>query len=162
MDAATVRWEHIDQDEAVLVPPNPKAGKERAFKIPLSSECLELLARRRTDNRNVFPDGDAGWVFPTRSIKAKACALCDALGMPAHDKGTVVHVIEGKQQKYNPETEEIERILPSPHRLRDTYTSALVEVGGISPFVIAAMMLGRDRQRRLLHLARARSPDPSR
>lgn len=28
------------------------------------------------------------------------------------------------------------RILPSPHRLRDTYTSALVEVGGVSPFVI--------------------------
>lgn len=26
--------------------------------------------------------------------------------------------------------------MPSPHRLRDTYTSALVEVGGISPFVI--------------------------
>src|SRR5690606_394598 len=41
-----------------------------------------------------------------------------------------------KQQKLNPETGEAERILPSPHRLRDTYTSALVEVGGISPFVI--------------------------
>jgi len=33
MDAATVRWEHIDEDEAVLVRPNPKGGKERAFKI---------------------------------------------------------------------------------------------------------------------------------
>lgn len=47
-----------------------------------------------------------------------------------------MHLIEGKQQKLNPETGEAERILPSPHRLRDTYTSALVEVGGISPFVI--------------------------
>ena len=34
------------------------------------------------------------------------------------------------------ETGEAERILPSPHRLRDTHTSALVEVGGISPFAI--------------------------
>lgn len=134
MDAATVRWEHIDEDEAVLIRPNPKGGN--AFRIPLSSECLKLLARRKRDNRNVFPDGDAGWVFPTRSIKPKQCTLCAALSMPAHDKGTVVHLIEGKQQRLNPETGEAERILPSPHRLRDTYTSALVEVGGISPFVI--------------------------
>lgn len=27
-------------------------------------------------------------------------------------------------------------IIPTPHRLRDTYTTALVEVGGISPFAI--------------------------
>jgi integrase len=136
MDAATVRWEHLDLDKAVLVRPNPKGGKERAFKIPLSSECLKLLDRRKRDNRIAFPDGDAGWVFPTRAIKAKSCALCSALGRPAHAKGAVVHVIEGKQQKVNAETGELEVILPSPHRLRDTYTSALVEVGGISPFVI--------------------------
>ena len=95
-----------------------------------------MLARRKRDNANVFPDGDAGWVFPTRSLKAKECALCAALGRRGHDKGAVVHLIEGKQQKVNAETGETERILPSPHRLRDTYTSALVEVGGISPFVI--------------------------
>jgi integrase len=136
MDAATVRWEHIDEDAAVLVRPNPKGGKERAFKIPLSSECLKLLARRKADNRNVFADGDGGWVFPTRSLKAKECALCAALGRPGHDKAAVVHLIEGKQQRINSKTGEAERILPSPHRLRDTYTSALVEVGGISPFVI--------------------------
>jgi len=136
MDAATVRWDHIDEDEAVLVRPNPKGGKERAFKIPLSSECMKLLARRKRDNRNVFPDGDAGWVFPTRSLTSKVCPLCSALGLPDHDKGAIVHLIEGKQQRLNPETGETERILPSPHRLRDTYTSALVEVGGISPFVI--------------------------
>ena len=136
MDAATVRWEHIDEEEAVLVRPNPKGGKERAFKIPLSSECVKLLARRKRDNTNVFPDGDEGWVFPTRSLKEKACPLCAALGLPGHGKGTVVHLMEGKQQKINAETGEAERILPSPHRLRDTYTSALVEVGGISPFAI--------------------------
>src|SRR5262245_45589528 len=136
MDAATVRWEHIDHDEALLVRPNPKGGKERAFKIPISSECMKLLARRKRDNAIVFAEGDAGWVFPTRALKPKACALCSALGRPAHAKCAAVHVIEGKQQKFNAETGEAERILPSPHRLRDTYTSALVEVGGISPFVI--------------------------
>jgi integrase len=136
MDAATVRWDHVDSDDAVLVRPSPKGGKERAFKIPLSSECLKVLERRKRDNRIVFPEGDAGWVFPTRALKPKPCALCAALGRPEHDKGAVVHLIEGKQQKYNAETGEAERILPSPHRLRDTYTSALVEVGGISPFVI--------------------------
>ena len=29
-----------------------------------------------------------------------------------------------------------ENVIPTPHRLRDTYTTALVEVGGISPFAI--------------------------
>jgi hypothetical protein len=47
-----------------------------------------------------------------------------------------VHLIEGKQQRLDKETGNPKLILPSPHRLRDTYTSALVEVGGISPFVI--------------------------
>lgn len=40
MDRATVRWEHLDLDEGKLHRPNPKDGKERAFNIPLSSECM--------------------------------------------------------------------------------------------------------------------------
>lgn len=134
MDAATVRWEHIDLDEGKLHRPNPKGGKERAFTIPLSSECVRILERRQSDNRVVFADGDGGWVFPTRALKNKTCALCDALGQKPHAAGAVVHLIEGKQQRRT--KGEVKRILPSPHRLRDTYTSALVEVGGISPFVI--------------------------
>ena len=46
------------------------------------------------------------------------------------------HVIEGKQQRYDKELGKAKQILPSPHRLRDTYTTALVEVGLISPFAI--------------------------
>ncbi|MBL9014860.1 MAG: integrase family protein [Myxococcales bacterium] len=134
MDAATVRWEHVDLEEGKLHRPNPKGGKERAFTIPLSSECVRILERRRSDNRVVFADGDGGWVFPTRALKEKPCALCDALGQEPHAAGAVVHLIEGKQQRRS--KGEVKRILPSPHRLRDTYTSALVEVGGISPFVI--------------------------
>ncbi len=134
MDAATVRWEHLDLDGGKLHRPNPKGGKERAFTIPLSSECVRILERRRTDNQVAFLQGDAGWVFPTRALKDKTCPLCKALGRGPHIAGAVVHLIEGKQQRRA--KGEVKRILPSPHRLRDTYTSALVEVGGISPFVI--------------------------
>lgn len=136
MDAATVRWEHVDLDEGLLHRPNPKGGTDRAFTIPLSSDCVKLLERRRAENRVSFTEGDAGWVFPTRALKAKACPLCASLGRPAHEPGAVVHLVEGKQQRIDKDTGKATRILPSPHRLRDTYTSALVEVGGISPFVI--------------------------
>jgi integrase len=136
MDAATVRWEHLDLDKAILHRPNPKGGRERAFTIPLSTECVKILKRRRADNRQTFKEGDCGWVFPARAITSKPCALCKALGQPPHEAGAVMHVVEGKVQKYDKKKGKAERILPSPHRLRDTYTSALVEVGGVSPFVI--------------------------
>ena len=136
MDAATVRWEHLDLEASKLHRPNPKGGKERAFTIPLSSECVKILTRRRSENAQTFKDGDGGWVFPSRALKDKACALCKALGQPPHVAGEVMHVAEGKVQRYDKKKKSAERILPSPHRLRDTYTSALVEVGGISPFVI--------------------------
>ena len=136
MDAATVRWEHIDLEAGKLHRPNPKGGRERAFTIPLSSECVKILGRRRTENATVFKDGDHGWVFPSRSIKSKPCALCRALGQSDHEAGAIMHIVEGKVQKYDKNKGKAERILPSPHRLRDTYTTALVEVGQISPFVI--------------------------
>jgi site-specific recombinase XerD len=137
MDAATVRWEHVDLENGVLHRPNPKGGKERAFSVPLSSECVKLLERRRKENRQAFKEGgDGGWVFPSYSLKSKACPLCEALGLPAHEAGKVMHIAEGKVQRVDKKTGKAEQILPSPHRLRDTYTSALVEVGGISPFAI--------------------------
>jgi integrase len=136
MDAATVRWDHIDLKAGTLRRPNPKGGKDRAFTIPLSSECLRILARREAENREAFTGGDGGWVFPTRAIKDRECALCDALGVGKHEAGGVCHVIEGKQQRYDKGLGKVKQILPSPHRLRDTYTTALVEVGQISPFAI--------------------------
>lgn len=140
MDAATVRWEHVDEAAATLRRPNPKGGKDRAFTIPLSSECMRILERRKRENRAAFTDGDGGWVFPTIALKSKPCPLCAALGVRSgkheHEAGAVVHLIEAKQQRYDKAKGKAERILPSPHRLRDTYTSALVEVGGISPYAI--------------------------
>lgn len=137
MDAATVRWDHVDLDAGTLRRPNPKGGKERAFTIPLSGECVRILERRRLENRQLFPDGDGGWVFPTRALKEKDCYLCAELGQPKrHAAGGVVHLIEGKQQHVLKKNQPPKNIIPTPHRLRDTYTTALVEVGGISPFAI--------------------------
>lgn len=136
MDAATVRWEHVDLDAGELHRPNPKGGRERAFTIPLSSACVKILEKRRTENKQSFKEGDGGWVFPSRALKGKPCVLCKALEQPAHVAGAVMHIVEGKVQKYDKAKGKAETILPSPHRLRDTYTSALVEVGQISPFVI--------------------------
>ncbi len=113
MDAATVRWEHVDLEGAKLHRPNPKGGKERAFTIPLSSECIEILKRRETENLQTFKKGDAGWVFPSRAMKAKKCLLCTALGQPAHEGGKVMHLAEGKTERVDKKTGQKEQILPS-------------------------------------------------
>jgi integrase len=122
MDAATIRWEHVDLAARTLQRPNPKGGRDRAFTIPLSRACVEILERRRADNRD-----DRGWAFPTDALKDRPCDLCAELGQPAHVAGARVHLVEAK---------ETADAIVSPHRLRDTYTSALVEVGGISGYAI--------------------------
>lgn len=122
MDAATIRWEHVDWKARTLRRPNPKGGKDRAFDIPLSRECIKILKRRQAENFD-----DDGWAFPTDALKEKECVHCAALGLPPHRKGARVHLAEPKEDADE---------LVSPHRLRDTYTTALAEVGGISGYAI--------------------------
>jgi integrase len=162
MDAATVRWDHVNlTDEPTsskvwnttrkrfdvvelppftLLRPNPKGGRDRAFSIPLSKECVKILTRRERENRDLYTsdDHDNGWVFPTRALKTKACPLCKALGVGnEHDAGDVIHLVEGKQQQWNPKTKMKEAGLPSPHRLRDTYTTGLAALDPpVSGYVI--------------------------
>jgi integrase len=127
MDAATIRWDHIDWTARTLQRPSPKGGRDRAFVIPLSDACMKVLTRRRTENRKIVDD-DAGWVFPTRAIKAKECYLCGDLGLPAHAPGAVIHLAEAKERA--PE-------IVSPHRLRDTFTTALAALDPpVSGYVI--------------------------
>jgi len=105
-DACTIRWEDVNMKEASLHRPNPKGGKERAFTIPLSDISIEILKRRKVENPKFFGNKCA-WVFPTR------------------DKNeNVTHMQEPKEYK---------RGLPSPHRLRDSYSSAC-NAAGLTPF----------------------------
>jgi integrase len=133
VDAATIRWEHLDLDRRTLRRPSPKGGKARAFTLPLSTVCLEILVRRRVENRFEFPDGDGGWVFPSTSTKDKACADCAALGVGAHVAGGISHLVEPKEYRKD---KAAPSAVVSPHRLRDTYTTALAEIPNVSPYVI--------------------------
>ncbi len=139
MDAATIRWEHVDWSARTLHRPNPKAhnGESRAFSIPLSEELVTILGARQAGNVELGDDG--GWAFPTRAIREQDCDLCAALGQPPHRRGAVTHLIEGKEQR-SVDGETL-RILPSPHRWRDTYTTALAELKDppLSPYVIDSL-----------------------
>jgi integrase len=107
-DASTIKWDDINLDKASLHRPKPKGGKERAFTIPLPDVCVEILKRRQKDNAPFFGK-DCPWVFPTRTAK-----------------GEVTYIQEPKEYK---------RGLPSPHRLRDTYTT-IANAAGLSPYDI--------------------------
>lgn len=106
-DAATIRQEDLDLSALTLHRPCPKGGEDRAFTIPLSQASVEILSRRRQENP--VQVGESPWVFPT----------------VAND-GKIVPLIERRWAK-----------VPgaSPHRLRDTYTTACAEVG-LSPWDI--------------------------
>ncbi len=154
-DAASMRWEHVNLAEepfdtrvwnankkaweAVQLPPrtvlrpSPKGGAKRSFSVPLSDALIKILARRRQDNAALYSN-DSGWVFPTRALKngsdkKQRCYLCLDLGMPEHAKGAITHISEPKEDS---------SVLVAPHRLRDTYTSALAEISDppLSPYVI--------------------------
>ena len=154
-DAASMRWEHVNLvDEAIesrvwnvnkkvweptqipprtVLRPSPKGGAKRSFSLPLSSVLTALLVRRRANNLALYKN-DNGWVFPTIALKDGAakkqrCFICHDLGMPEHVKGAITHTAEPKE--YSP-------VIVAPHRLRDTYTSALAEISDppLSPYVI--------------------------
>ncbi|HWU91470.1 MAG TPA: hypothetical protein VN253_29585 [Kofleriaceae bacterium] len=126
-NASRARWDEIELAPRTLRRPNPKGGSDRAFAIPLSRACVEILERRRVENLD-----DAGWAFPTIALKDRACDLCSELGLPPHIAGARIHLVEPKEAV----KEDGACVIVSPHRLRDTYTSALVEVGGISGYAI--------------------------
>jgi integrase len=102
-DARAVRWEEVDLGRATMRRPSPKGGADRAFAVPLSGAALEVLRRRRAENT-----GDEGWAFPA-----------------VDNRGRVVPIVNPKE----PDPLAPGRLLPSPHRLRDTFVSAAYEAG---------------------------------
>ncbi len=110
-DAATIRWEDVTFDTGTLHRPNPKGGVEKAFTIPLSRVALGLLQHRRRQNQILFPKSP--WVFPAESKSG--------------------HIEEPKEQRQLNGKKVAH--LPSPHRLRDTFTTACAEAG-LSPYDI--------------------------
>ena len=63
--ASEARWKDVDFERKLLHVPLPKGGKDRAFDLPLSSQLVELLAARRTENEKLWPASP--WVFPAES-----------------------------------------------------------------------------------------------
>lgn len=107
-DAATVRWEHVDFEEGTIHRPKPKGGTDRAFTVPLAVWTVELLRRRQEENKQLFPDGDGGWAFPSRN-----------------GRGDVAPVRSPRIQKYEDGVKM--DAMPSPHRLRHTFATACHE-----------------------------------
>lgn len=119
-DATTVRWEHVNFEAGTIHRPMPKGGVDRAFTVPVSKFVLELLRRRKETNRLIYPD-DKGWVFPSTD-----------------SDGSVSHVHRVGEQRYDGDGNKVS-ILPSPHRLRDTFATAAYEAG-LQPMAIKVLM----------------------
>ena len=109
--AAEIRWEHIDLDKGTLLIPNPKGGTKRAFVLPMSDFLIEVLGRRRVENKKLTPDSP--WVFP--SDKSKTGHIVEPKLAPAHKANFVVPF--------------------SVHGLRHTWITA-ANAAGLSPYDI--------------------------
>lgn len=109
-DAATIKWDDVDLEARALYRPKPKGGEDRAFAIPLSEHAVKILKRRKAENEKVFPKPE--WVFPADS-----------------ESGHVEEPKEYRTIKREDGTKERALHLPSPHRLRDTYSTAAASCG---------------------------------
>lgn len=112
-DVRTTRFDLVDWSACSLALPDPKGGVERAFKIPLSKTCLEILRRRQVENAKspLLPDGDGGFAFPGINSDGKVGPIAD-LRQQIHD-GT-------KHARFPVE---------DVHTLRRTYESVAHEAG---------------------------------
>lgn len=103
-DVKRLRWENVDLERGTVHFPEPKGGPKKAYTIPVCTFVLELLRRRRVDNRREFGD-DRGWVFPIRHPTEGVTHLRQPVEM---------RYVEGKKA----------RVLPNPHALRRTWITA--------------------------------------
>ncbi len=118
-DARTMKWIDIDFQQGTLHRPRPKGGSDRAFTVPLSRATMVLLRLQRRLIHRLHPE--SVWVFPTTSNDGEVTFIKDPL------ERTKTHIVDGERV--------VRAGLPTPHRLRDTYTTLCVEAG-LSPFDI--------------------------
>ncbi len=119
-DVRTIRFEHVDEDEQTLELPDPKGGKQRAFKIPLSKTCLEIVERRREDNkRDLGGAADGGWLFPAVDANGDVGPISD-LRQQVHE--TITKGDEKVTRHYRYPVEDV-------HTLRRTYLSIANDAG---------------------------------
>ena len=130
--ARRIRWADLDWKRGALRVPKPKGGESRAFDLPLSKTCLDVLKRRQNENAIEFNQfgGDAGWVFPSLS-RSKPFR--------------VQPIAETKERRVNESTGERENYMPGLHTLRRTFLSVAVEagVGELDRHVLANHAFGR-------------------
>jgi integrase len=112
-DACAVRWEDVDFEAGTLHRPRPKGGESRAFTVPLARWVLDMLEARQEENRAIFPLGDEGWCWPTRTTKDERVQVTRVWSP------RVTHYVDGKKRD----------LLPPPHDLRRTFISAATEAG---------------------------------
>lgn len=109
-DAASVRWKHLgDLDDRTLHRPNQKGGRRAAFTVPLAQYAVDLLKRRKQENK----DTDGGWVFPTYRARG--------------GRG-ITHIVSTTEQAYDAEGKKF-TVLPTFHVLRRTFGSACAAAG---------------------------------
>lgn len=114
--ARHVRWEHVDEKAAALRVPRPKGGEAKAFTLPLPETLVEMLEKRKRENRDIFGPygGDHGWVFASLTREAPF---------------EVQPIAEPKEYKLDPETKKKVAHLPGLHTLRRTWLSMANDAG---------------------------------
>ncbi|MBT7942618.1 MAG: tyrosine-type recombinase/integrase, partial [Alphaproteobacteria bacterium] len=75
---ATMRWEDVDLDAAMVHVPRPKGGERRAFDLPLSSHLVKLLARCKKNGAHF----ESQWVFPSETSGSGHIAEPKEDGLP--------------------------------------------------------------------------------
>jgi integrase len=168
-DARNVRWEEVNltdkagwytnaQGERIALPPKsmhrpcPKGGERKAFTVPLSTQAVEILKRRKAENPALFGD-DGGWAFPARDDNGCVAAIRwpkqqDYL---RDDEGRIIYFRRGAAGEWIPapkgergKAHGVPRkatAVVNPHTLRHTFASTADEEGvNVSERVMKGLM----------------------
>jgi integrase len=137
-NVTNMRWEHVNLTSKAIrigeisLPPSAllaPRSKTTPFVIPLGPSVVEMLKRRREENKVIFSDdgGDHGWVFPARSRTGNEIIATpetkerrpDTTARPWGKHSDASYKTTGKRVLY----------LPGLHDLRRTFTSVASDAG---------------------------------